>query len=67
MYVPLTSSSCLFSLPSLRYMTADHGYDDKKLYEYNKKTLRMDSLSSKKTQKHSQREAGACIQYGFLI
>ena len=43
MYVPLTSSSSLvFSLPSLRYMTADPGYDDKKLYEYSKKTLGID-------------------------
>jgi hypothetical protein len=46
MYVPLTSSSSssssVFSLPSVRYMTADHGYDDKKLYEYSKKTLGID-------------------------
>ena len=44
MYVPLTSSSSsvVFSLPSLRYMAADPGYDDKKLYEYSKKTLGMD-------------------------
>ncbi len=35
MYVPLTSSSSfsVFSLPSLCYMIADPGYDDKKLYE----------------------------------
>ena len=37
MYVPLTFSSLVFSLPSLRYMTADHGYDDKKLYGYSKR------------------------------
>ena len=45
MYVPLTSSSSsfsVFSLPSLRYMVADPGYDDKKLYEYSKKTLGID-------------------------
>jgi hypothetical protein len=44
MYIPLTSSysSSVFSLPSLRYMTADPGYDDKKLYEYSKKTLGID-------------------------
>ncbi len=45
MYVPLTSSSSslVFSLPSLRYMAADPaGYDDKKLYEYSKKTLGID-------------------------
>jgi hypothetical protein len=43
MYVPLTSSSRVFSLPlSLRYMAADPGYDDKKLYEYSKKTLGID-------------------------
>jgi len=43
MYVPLTSSSRVFSLPlSLRYMAADPGYDAKKLYEYSKKTLGID-------------------------
>jgi hypothetical protein len=41
MYVPLTSSSSsssfsVFSLPSLRYIVADHGYDAKKLYGYSK-------------------------------
>ena len=42
MYVPLTSSSMVFSLSSLQYMVADPGYDDKELYEYSKKTLRID-------------------------
>ena len=42
MYVPLTSSSSVFSLPSLRYMAADPGYDDRKLYEYSKRILGMD-------------------------
>ncbi len=44
MYVPLTSSSSslVFSLPSLRYMAADPGYDAKKLYEYSKKTFGID-------------------------
>ena len=43
MYVPLTSLSLslsssfsIFSLPSLRYMVADPGYDAKKLYEHSK-------------------------------
>ena len=37
MYVPLTSSSSsVFSLPSLHYMAADPGYDDKELYGYSK-------------------------------
>ncbi len=45
MYVPLTSSSpssSVFSLPSLCYMTADPGYDDKKLDKYSKKILGID-------------------------
>ncbi|HEY6535810.1 MAG TPA: hypothetical protein VIY08_08470 [Candidatus Nitrosocosmicus sp.] len=49
MYVSLTShsyssssSSSVFSLPHLLYMIADPGYDDKKLYEYSKKTLGID-------------------------
>ncbi len=42
MHVPLTSSSLVFSLPSLHYMAADPGYDDKELYEYSKKTLGID-------------------------
>ena len=36
MYVPLTSSSFVFPLSSLRYMVADPGYDAKELYEYSK-------------------------------
>ena len=43
MYIPLTSSSSsVFSLPLVCYMVADPGYDAKKLYEYSKKTLRVD-------------------------
>ncbi len=42
MYVPVTSSSSVFSLSSLRYMVADPGYDDRDLYGYNKKTLGID-------------------------
>jgi hypothetical protein len=42
MYVPLTSSSLVFSLSSLRYMVADPGYDDKELYYYSKKVLGID-------------------------
>jgi len=45
MYVSLTSSSSPFSvflLPSVLYMAADPGYNDKKLYEYSKKTLGID-------------------------
>ncbi|MER5176549.1 MAG: transposase [Candidatus Nitrosocosmicus sp.] len=44
MYIPLTSSSSVFSLPYLLYMIADPGYDDKKLYEYSKKTLGIDLI-----------------------
>jgi hypothetical protein len=39
MYIHLTSSNStfsVFSLPYLRYMVADLGYDYKKLYEYSK-------------------------------
>ncbi len=46
MYVPLTSSSSssssVFSLPSVLYMIADPGYDDKNLYKYSKKVLGID-------------------------
>jgi hypothetical protein len=42
MYIPLISSSSIFSLSSLRYMVADLGYDAKKLYEYSKKVLGID-------------------------
>jgi hypothetical protein len=42
MDVTLTSSSLVFSLPTLRYILADPGYDDKKLYEYSKKTFGID-------------------------
>jgi hypothetical protein len=41
MYVPLTSSSSLlFPLSSLRYMVADPGCNDKKLYKYIKSIWR---------------------------
>jgi hypothetical protein len=43
MYIPLTSSS-VFSLPYLLYMIADPGYDNKKLYGYIKKTLKIDMV-----------------------
>jgi hypothetical protein len=43
MYVTLTSS-LVFSLPSVLYMIADPGYDDKELYEYSKKTLKIDLI-----------------------
>ncbi len=42
MYVSLTSSSSVFSLPLTCYMVADPGYDDKKLYEHSKKVLGID-------------------------
>ncbi|MER5174423.1 MAG: hypothetical protein ABJB76_10275 [Candidatus Nitrosocosmicus sp.] len=45
MYVTLTSSSSsssVFSLPSVSYIIADSGYDDKKPYKYSKKTLGID-------------------------
>ena len=43
-YISLTSTSnsSVFTLSSVRYMTADPGYDDYKLYEYSKKTLGID-------------------------
>lgn len=42
MYVPLTSSSSLFSLLSALYMAADPGDDDKNLYGCSKKVLGID-------------------------
>jgi len=42
MYVSLTSSSSVFSLPLTCYMVADPGYEDKNLYGYSKKTLGID-------------------------
>ena len=42
MYIPLTSSSSVFSLPYVLYMIADPGYDDKNLYKYSKKVLGID-------------------------
>ncbi|MER5174341.1 MAG: transposase, partial [Candidatus Nitrosocosmicus sp.] len=56
MYVPLTSSSLVFSLPSLCYIIADPGYDDKKLYEYSKKTLGIDLVCLIERYKNTPRE-----------
>ena len=39
MYIPLVSSTSVFSLPLTYYMIANPGYDDKNLYKYNKKVL----------------------------
>ncbi len=40
MYGSMMSSLCIFSSPSVSYMTSDPAeYDNKKLYEYSKKTL----------------------------
>jgi hypothetical protein len=44
MYVPLTSSSSVFSLPYVLYMIADPGYDAKNLYKYSKKVLGIDLI-----------------------
>ena len=42
MYVPLTSSSSVFSLPYVLYTVTDPGYDDKNLYGYSKKISGID-------------------------
>jgi hypothetical protein len=44
MYVTLTSP--LLSLPTLRYIVADPGYDDKELYKYSKSIGNRPCLSS---------------------
>ena len=56
MYIPLTSSSLVFSLPSLWYMVADPGYDDKKLYEYSKKVLGIDLVCPVKRYKSTSKK-----------
>jgi hypothetical protein len=55
MYVSLTSSS-VFSLPFACYMVADPGYDDKKLYEYSKKTLGIDLVCPVERYKNTPKE-----------
>ncbi len=58
MYIPLVSSSLVFSLPPALYMIADPGYDDKKLYEYSKKVLGIDLVCPVKRYKSTfQKEA----------
>jgi len=59
MYVPLTSSSSsmVFSLPSLHYMVADPGYDDKNLYGYSKSIGNRSGLPCRAIRKYFQREA----------
>jgi len=56
MYVPLTLSSLVFSLPSVLYMIADLGYDAKKLYEYSKKTLGIDLVCPVKRYKSTSKK-----------
>lgn len=56
-YVPLTSSaSSAFSLPYILYMIADPGYDDKKLYEYSKKILKIDLVCPVKRYKSTPKK-----------
>ncbi|MER5175477.1 MAG: hypothetical protein ABJB76_09105 [Candidatus Nitrosocosmicus sp.] len=56
------SSSCVFSLPSVSYMTADlAGYDDEKLYEYSKKTWGMDLVCPVERYKSNSRAILACM------
>ncbi len=56
MYVPLTSSSSVFSLPLTCYMVADPGYDDKNLYKYSKKTLGIDLVCPVERYKSTPKE-----------
>jgi hypothetical protein len=42
MFIPLTSSSSVFSLPYVLYMIADPWYDANNLYRYSKKVLKID-------------------------
>jgi hypothetical protein len=55
MYVSLTSSY-IFSLLLTYYMVADPGYDDKKLYEYSKKTLGIDLVYPVERYKNTPKE-----------
>jgi hypothetical protein len=55
MYVPLTSSSFVCPLSSLRYIVADPGYDAKKLYEYSK-GLRIDLVCPVKKYKSTSKK-----------
>ena len=57
MYVPLTSSSSVFSLPYVLYMIADPGYDDKSLYKYSKGIGNRSGLSSVERYEIFQKEA----------
>jgi hypothetical protein len=56
MYVALTSSSLIFSLPTLRYIVADPGYDDKELCEYSKSIGNRPCLSSVERYKSNSKE-----------
>lgn len=55
-YIPLVSSTSLFSLPLTCYMVADPGYDDKGLYEYSKKVLGIDLVCPVKRYKSTPKE-----------
>jgi hypothetical protein len=57
MYIPLTSSPfSVFSLPSVLYMIADPGYDDKNLYKYSKKVLGIDLVCPVKRYESTSKE-----------
>ena len=56
MYIPLTSSSSVFSLPYVLYIIADPGYDDNNLYKYSKKVLGIDLVCPVERYKSTSKE-----------
>jgi hypothetical protein len=69
MYVPLTSTSfSAFSLPSLYYIVADPGYDDKKLYRYSKSIGNRFGLFSVERYKNTSKERLELVYfYEFVL
>jgi hypothetical protein len=63
MFIPLTSSSSVFSLPYVLYMISDPGYDAKNLYRYSKKVLEIDLVCPllKDTKVRPKRYLSLCV------
>ena len=67
MFIPLTSTSSVFSLPYVLYMIADPGYDAKNLYKYSKKILGIDLVCPVKRYKNTPKERLELVCFYELV
>ncbi len=67
MFIPLTSTSSVFSLPYVLYTIAYSGYDAKNLYKYSKKVLGIDLVCPVKRYKNTPKERLELVCFYELV